>query len=268
MEKEIIKKLSISNSIELIGSNSIGKLKYTTDFDLQEYISINKLKDYQKYVRKIQQVFKSFQKSETVFITDFKSGYHNTQPVRWNYTDIINGYKIIDNEITINLFDTLQLKSNKIKIDIIAFINDKFLEFSCNYYFHSSDVDVTDIYKSLLLDVKKYYHAKKFMKMLKRLLSYRMIRNESVDDIIVFLNSQAGFLYQLQHQLDVILFVIEEDVDVNVKYINQSVDKLLNIIPAKYKKGITKRGKWIHVLNKIKNALHDDINSLVISFLA
>lgn len=106
MEKEIIKKLSISNSIELIGSNSIGKLKYTTDFDLQEYISINKLKDYQKYVRKIQQVFKSFQKSKTVFITDFKSGYHNTQPVRWNYTDIINGYKIIDNDIIINLFDT------------------------------------------------------------------------------------------------------------------------------------------------------------------
>ena len=201
MEKEIINKLSISNSIELIGSNSIGKLKFTTDFDLQEYISINKLRDYQKYVRKIQQVFKSFQKSETVFITDFKSGYHNTQPVRWNYTDIINGYKIIDNEITINLFDTLQLKSNKIKIDIIAFINDKFVEFSCNYYFHSSDVDVTDIYKSLLLDVKNYYHAKKFMKMLKRLLSYRMIRNESVDDIIVFLNSQAGFLYQLQQQL-------------------------------------------------------------------
>jgi len=197
MEKEIINKLSISNSIELIGSNSIGKLKFTTDFDLQEYISINKLRDYQKYVRKIQQVFKSFQKSETVFITDFKSGYHNTQPVRWNYTDIISGYKIIDNDIIINLFDTLQLKSNKIKIDII----DKFVEFSCNYYFHSSDVDVTDIYKSLLLDVKNYYHAKKFMKMLKRLLSYRMIRNESVDDIIVFLNSQAGFLYQLQQQL-------------------------------------------------------------------
>ena len=103
--------------------------------------------------------------------------------------------------------------------------------------------------------------------MLKRLLSNRMIRNESVDDIIVFLNSQAGFLYQLQHQLDIILFVIEEDVDVNAKYVNQSINNLLNIIPAKYKKGITKRGKWIDVLNKIKNDLHDDINSLVISFL-
>ena len=174
---------------------------------------------------------------------------------------------MVDDDITINLSDTLQLKSNKIKIDIIAFVNNKFVEFSCNYYFHSSDVNVQEIYKSLLLDVKKYYHAKKFMKMLKRLLSYRMIRNESVDDIIKFLNSKAGFLYQLHHQLDVILFVIEEDVNVPVKYINQSVEKLLNIIPAKYKKSINKKAEWADVLNKIKNALHDDINSLVISFL-
>ena len=267
MEKEIINKLSISNSIELIESNSIGKLKYTTDFDLQEYITISQLKDYQDYAIKIQQIFQSFQKSKTVFITDFKSGYHNTQAIRWKYTDIMNGYKIIDDGITVNLSDTLQLKNNKIKIDIIAFINGKFVEFSCNYYFHSGNVDVEYIYKSLLLDVKKYFHAKKFMKMMKRLLSYRLIRNESVDDIIKLLNSKAGFLYQLHHQLDVILFVIEEDLKVDVKYINQSVDKLLNIIPAEYKKYINRRAKWASVLNKIKNALHDDLNLLVIAFL-
>ena len=268
MEKEIINKLSISNSIELIGSNSIDKLKYTTDYDLQEKIIIKSLKDYQKYVKKIQYIFKSFVKLKTVFITDFKSGYYNTQPVRWDYDEIMNGYKMIDT-IKINLFDTFQLANNKIKIDLIAFINDKFVEFSCNYYFHygDGDVNVEEIYRSLLLDVKKYYHAAKFMKMLKRLLSYRLVRNESVDDIIKFLNSQAGFLYQLQHQLDVILFVIEEDVNVDVKYINQSIQKLLNIIPAKYKKSINKKAEWVDVLNKIKNALHDDINLLVISFL-
>jgi hypothetical protein len=266
MEKEIINKLSISNSIELIGSNSIGKLKYSTDFDLQEYIVIKKVKDYQKYVGRIQTIFISFKKSDKVFITDFKSGYYNTQPVRWNYDDIINGFKMIDG-ITINLFETLQLTNNKIKIDLIAFINDKFVEFSCNYYFHTSDVDVTDIYKSLLLDVKKYYHAKKFMKMLKRLLSYRMIRNQNIDDMITFLNSEAGLLYQLQHQLDVILFAIEEDIPVKSKYINQSVDRLINVLPTKYKKHINKRAKWETTLTKIKNDLHNDINTLVIAFL-
>ena len=65
MEKEIISKLSISNSIELIGSNSIGKLKYTTDFDLQEYIYIEKLKDYQKKYLKILSETETIQKNTT-----------------------------------------------------------------------------------------------------------------------------------------------------------------------------------------------------------
>lgn len=266
MEKEIIKKLSISNSIELIGSNSIGKLKYSTDFDLQEYVIIKKVKDYQKYIPKFQNMFKAFKKSDKVFITDFKSGHYNTQPVRWGFDDIMNGYKMIDT-VNINLLDTLQLQNNTIKIDLIAFINNKFVEFSCNYYFHTSDVDVTDIYKSLLLDVQKYYHAKKFMKMLKRLLSYRMLRKEPINDMIIFLNSNAGLLYQLQHQIDVILFAIEESVPVNVKYINQAVHELLKHIPVKYKKYINKKVKWESILNKIRNDIQVDTNNLVISFL-
>jgi hypothetical protein len=155
-------------------------------------VKSNKIKDYQKYVRKFQQMFNSFEKSDTVYITDFKSGYYKTKPVRWNYIDIMNGFKIIDDIVTINLIDTLQLQNNKIKINLIAYIKNEFVEFSCNYYFHKNEIDVTDIYKSLLLDVNKYYHSKKFMKMLKRLLSYRLIRNESVDDIVDFLNSEAG----------------------------------------------------------------------------
>ena len=122
-----------------------------------------KMKDYQKYVSQFQQMLKSFQKLDKVYITDFKSGYYNTQPVRWEYTDIMNGFQMIDN-ISINLIDTLQLQNNKIKIDLIAYIKGQFVEFSCNYYFHTSEIDVTDIYKSLMLDVTKYYHAKKFMK--------------------------------------------------------------------------------------------------------
>ena len=266
MEKEIIKQLSLSKNIELIGSNSIDTIIYKTDFDLQENVTAKKMKDYQKYVRKFQQIFKSFEKSDTVYITDFKSGRHNTQPVRWEYTDIMNGFKMIDN-ITINLIDTLQLQNNKIKIDLIAFIKGQFVEFSCNYYFHTSEIDVTDIYKSLMLDVTKYYHAKKFMKMLKRLLSYRLIRNEPVGDIIDFLNSEAGHIYQLQHHLDVILFVIEEEIPFHHKNINQSIHKLIDVLPIKYRKLVNQRAKWKDILHKINDAMHEDLNVLVKAFL-
>ena len=266
MEKEIIKKLSLSKNIELIGSNSIDTIIYKTDFDLQENVTAKNMKDYQKYVCKFQQIFKSFEKSDTVYITDFKSGRHNTQPVRWEYIDIMNGLKMIDN-ITINLIDTLQLQNNKIKIDLIAYIKGQFVEFSCNYYFHKTIVNVTDIYKSLMLDVMKYYHAKKFMKMLKRLLSYRLMRNEPVGDIIDFLNSEAGHIYQLQHHLDIILFVIEEEIPFHHKNINQSIHNLIDILPIKYKKLVNQRAKCKDILHKINDAMHEDLNVLVKAFL-
>jgi hypothetical protein len=70
MEKEIIKKLSLSKNIKLIGSNSIDTIIYKTDFDLQDNVTANNMKNYQKYVRKFQQIFKSFKKSDTVYITE------------------------------------------------------------------------------------------------------------------------------------------------------------------------------------------------------
>jgi hypothetical protein len=105
------------------------------------------------------------------------------------------------------------------------------------------------------------------MKMLKRLLSYRMIKNDSVEDIINFLNSEAGFLYQLQHQLDVILFVIEEEIPFHHKSINQSIHKLIDALPIKYRKLVNQRAKWKDILHKINDAIHKDLNLLVISFL-
>ena len=123
-----------------------------------------------------------------------------------------------------------------------------------------------NIYKSLLLDVDKYYHAKKFMKMLKRLLSYRSIKNEPIDEIVSFLNSDAGKLYQFHHKIDVLLFVIEENVDIDVKYINVAVNKLIKSIPDKYKLNISSNDLKT-MINEIKNKLIDDINVLVIEFL-
>ena len=265
MEKKITNILSVSNKIELIGSNSMSKIKYSTDYDLQEHITITKLSQYSTYVKKIQHIFKSFVNDKKIYIVDFKSGHFNTLPVRWNYDEIMNGYKNIDN-IVINLIDTLQLENNTIKIDIVAFINDSFVEFSCNYYFNKTKTNVNDIYKSLLLDVNKYYHSKKFMKMLKRLLSYRSIKNENVDDIVLFLNSDAGKLYQFQHKVDVLLFVLEEKVKFDVKSVTVATNKLIKSIPELYKINISSKDS-IKMLHEIKNKLNDDINTLVIEFL-
>ena len=135
---------------KLIGSNSIGKLKHSTDYDLQEVMNIKSIKSFHKFAKNIQKMFTKIRNTKNVYITDFKAGSFKTQPVRWKYDDIINGNKMIDDGYNISLVDALQGK-DKIKIDLIVFSNDRFVEYSCNYYFSKNTVDVSRIHESLLL---------------------------------------------------------------------------------------------------------------------
>ena len=155
----------------------------------------------------------------------------------------MQGEKYIDH-IHVKLFDAIQQHDNKVKIDLINFMK--------------------SIEQSLLLDINKYYHEKKFMKMLKRILSYRKAHKENVSDIITFLNSEAGLLYQLHHQIEVLNFVITENIKVKRSYIKQAVDHIFEIVPAKYKKKLDGSSSDLETL---RTNIHNAINELVIEFL-
>ena len=169
----ILNLLSINNNIELIGSSLKKQLKYKTDYDTQE--DIEDLTPNEAYER-FKNIFEKVQSLPNIYITDFKSGLHNTIPVRWNYETIMKGFQMLDDNIRVTFVDTLNNQPNNIiKLDLLVFDEFKkiFLEFSCNYYV----VPITNknIVNSLLLDVKKYYHEGKYMKVLKRLYSYNII---------------------------------------------------------------------------------------------
>jgi hypothetical protein len=256
---EIFKLLSLKGQVKLIGSNQINKLKYKTDFDLQEII---KNVDYNKIFKKIQNIFKSVEKMDHIHIMDFKAGSFNSLPVRWNHEQVMLGYQDIDTK-KVMLIDALQSDST-IKIDVIAYIDGEFVEYSCNYYLHNNDIkDKSEIYKSLLIDIKKYYHEKKFMKALKRILSYRLIKGDTVDDLIDFFNSRAGLLYQIKHKLEVIIEV--KELVLKTKdgsgIIKKSIDNIIKLIP----KNIKFNNK--DDIEKIIDVLNNEINKLVIDFL-
>jgi len=113
-----------------------------------------------------------------------------------NYDEVMLGEKIVDDNklLLLNNLDNC-------KIDIIAYTGKLYEEFSCNYYFYPESSQ--DINNSLLIDVKKYYHEENYMKMMKRLLSYRLYNKLNVDDFIEFFNSEAGRLYQKKHRMEV-----------------------------------------------------------------
>ncbi|CAN0416466.1 unnamed protein product, partial [Ectocarpus fasciculatus] len=221
---KIKKLLSIDNNIEIIGSNANNDMKYETDYDLQEHVKIKNVKDYNKILTKFQHIFKFADSNINIFITDMKAGTFNTLPVRWSYDDIMKGFKIIDTK-TIMFVDVMHNNNNTVKIDLIAYINKEFVEFSCNYYFNVRNMQ--DVHLSLLLDIKKYYHEQKYMKMLKRVMSYRNVEKQSNKELIDFFNSGVGLLYQSYHKIDVILLLLDKfKDDVNMKNVVHAVQQI------------------------------------------
>ena len=275
----IIKLLSINDNIEIIGSNSNKEAKYTTDYDLQEIITINEVNDYNIFIQKFQHIFKIAKQSNYMAITDMKAGKFNTLALRWSYKDVINKYQNIDIK-HVELFDALQenAKTNTVKIDIIAFINNEYVEFSCNYYFSKSNVQINDILLSLMIDVQKYYHEQRFMKMLKRLMSYRLVRKQKVNDLKDFFNSDVGKYYKLYHQIDVFIFIINKYNDEYDKITTGILKKDFNKYNHIVYKYLVKQLKLINIkINKnkiniqelelIKSKLNIIINDIVIKFI-
>lgn len=241
--------LSVNGNYELIGSsNKKYNIKYPSDYDLQEHISLQTLNDYQKVLKKFQrkmvQIKKKTEKG-TMFLTDFKSGMFQSQPIRWTADDILAGKKKIDDK-EIKLIDTFNHNNGSLtKMDLVVKHRNVYIEFSCNYYFNQQGNSSKEMIKArLLYDVKKYFIEKNFMKALKRLFSVIVLENdgdvnEEAKQFIQLFNSTAGKQYQEKSRLKTKLLLIEKGyVKEDEKPIKQAIDKLNQSINRKIEKFI------------------------------
>lgn len=226
---KIINLLEINQS-EIIGSAKDPEILYKTDIDLQEFIDISKddIEIYNDILHKYKDIFKKAKKNKNIEITDFKCGILNSAhiPIRWSYNDIMNGYKIIEDN-KYNFIDCLQEKSI-IKIDLLTIENNIFTEYSNNYYYTFNNFSTNplvlskkDILISLLKDARDYRDEGKLYKSLKRLYAYYKVKNnkKQKDKLIPFFNSRIGQLSYLNNILSLINFVIEKDLKKLKKYI-------------------------------------------------
>lgn len=255
--ENIEKIISLYNYVELIGSNANDEIQFKTDYDYQVVNIIDQTLKNRKLIKKrIQGMFDKLWRLKNVYITDFKAGMFQSQPLRWDVDDIKEGFKDIDGT-KIYLEECLYGDNNKIKIDLIVYLDGEYKEVSCNYYFDETDIE-TNIYLSLMLDIQKYYHEGKLFKMFKRIYSYRNIKGEPVDDLIDMFNSEAGFLNTLVHKIDVIQFMEEE----GLTTIPDVEKKLVGMMKRLYD-DLSPRLKKIRDLSDLKDKLNKKINSLV-----
>jgi hypothetical protein len=238
--EDVFKTLTINGKYQVIGSGSLEKIEYNSDYDLQEFINdksnrrkANPLRE--NVLDKIYNYFKKkfiyCKKNPNYFITDFKCGIgEDGEALRWEYKDIIKGIK---DDIT---FQEALMQKSTIKIDMIVFIEGIATEFSENYYFKigsTTNYYNEDIELGIEKSLNEYLYMKNYWKVLKRLFSL-MLRNKTKNKtklikLIDFFNSDVGLMNKCKNEFDILLILLEQkfkkvnidDIFYNIKKIKQ-----------------------------------------------
>ena len=145
---------------------------------------------------------------------EFEDIVREYQILRWNAEELKRGFKVIRGEKVL-LEDTIKDVDSMTKIDCIRFIPslNRYVEIT-NYFFISKkkeEFNELKYIKELKLNLFKYYTKGKYFKMLKRLMTYVLLKKdkEKAEKLYKIVNSGLGILYQVCSELDAIHYVIE-----------------------------------------------------------
>jgi len=280
--REVFDIISLNGKYKIIGSSNLKNIKYNSDFDLQEFYE-NKKGNIRLVVKYFQSIYKKLEAPDSYsYITDFKAGLEiNDETLKWTKQEIIKNKKKLKNNKYIDLETAIQQKAT-IKIDVITFINNTFIEISENYYIRignksnfefdketNKDTIIQSIKKSQLEEVAD----NNYNKALKRMFSGLMISNKKSPKLKVlvdFFNSSSGILNKARSDLDVLILLLEKNIDVKYEHFKQALDNIkynisYNTIKEYVDKfialeKITDKRKLYIQLVKLRNDIFDVVN--------
>jgi hypothetical protein len=266
--------MRISTKQKLVGSSSgIGNI-ITNDYDLNELVKEHGNEEMILY--KIYKIFRSkfveIHKTRDRWIVDFKCGELLGEPIRWNMHDIKN--KSVE-------FMKCILQKSTIKMDIVQFINGKFVEISEVYYFningkinyHEDEFDLPYIIHALETDRNELIRDGNIFKALKReyrileLLDKNKKRRNKLQEIF---NGVFGYLYYAISQLKTLIIMKEQSfrrcpIDI-YRTVQQTIkDDIGKVINYSYANKILDGNATVTQLEKIVEYLEDKILNTKIS---
>jgi hypothetical protein len=243
--RNIFNLMTVEGKYRVIGSSNLKNILYNSDYDLEEQDDYKNVESGTEFLKwKFKDIFNKAEKDSNIFITDFKCGLDsNGEPLRWNKTDIDNGYKISQNGNKKTFEESLTDKDNTIKLDVIALIDGVFVEFSENMYFkfgHGKNAitnyNINDISKNKILQsLKEDYYEKikegKYLKALKRKFAYYIYLNDPkynnvIDGLVNFFNSRVGIVGKSYSDIETLLLIMEKFKRVKM---NDIINNLQNI---------------------------------------
>lgn len=206
--KDIIQILKFKNSpIELKGSSSLKSQKYYSDYDLFTQIRLN---------YGIDEIFDEFRKilnniisSHDLYFTEFKIQTKKGKKYKWYPND----------EFTFDEFKKAFKDIDFAKIDLVARIQNIFIEISCIYKFSKNKLTTEEYILSINEDINKLKKKKNYYKMLKRLFNIYKIKNDihKIKLLNEVFNSELGEKYKKISNLEAIKLLKKYYNDANTK---------------------------------------------------
>lgn len=134
--------------------------------------------------------------------------------LRWKPEDIKRGYVILPNSHRVSLLEAINTNAIS-KLDVIAFLGDRYVEITMMYEFHINDKIINppskDLEASIKEDILKNLINKQYFKMSKRIFSLARLKkyNNEVLDLSKMFNSDLGRLYSVCSDIKTLLFLLE-----------------------------------------------------------
>jgi hypothetical protein len=229
--------ISLTRKYKVIGSSNLKNINYNSDFDLADFYD-NSKPTVKKVVKYFQFIYKTLDsKSSYSYITDFKCGLNsNGEALKWTKKEVKENKKQLLDGSFITL-DNAILQKSTIKIDVISFINNTFIEISENYYIKINGVSNYDklelnndeIIESIKQSEKDEVKDNNYNKALKRFFSWNYAKNKNAPiliKLVEFFNSSVGILNKARSDLDVIILLLEQDIPVSVNQILSAIDNI------------------------------------------
>lgn len=196
----IIKELKFKNNrIEIKGTASLASQQYFSDYDLFSNIKGKYTND--QIYREVVKIINKIEKDDQLYFIELK-------------VQNVNGSKTKFRQLPIpkDKFIKSITELNFIKIDMIARIENKFIEVSIIYSFSPAVESKADYVASLKDDIVELDKEHNYYKILKRLFSLYKIHNKKpkLVELTKFFNSDIGALYQKNSNLKAIKLLLEK----------------------------------------------------------
>jgi len=199
--------LKFKNSMpRLVGTASLQSQLYPADIDMLCVLE-TKPKGFNETQRQFKKIFDKIKSTPNLFFVEFKLQNKEKD----------DKYKFFNLDDVNSDFFAKHYNSSKIdicKIDLLQYLDNKFQDVSCIYFFNKDVVDMNKYTNELLNDQKEKFDEGKYYKSLKRFMVASKLQSPPNLNVIIgitnFFNSYVGKVYQLNNFISACMTYIDK----------------------------------------------------------